>query len=156
DLYMVCAALAGNAAAVDRLRSRHRATIATYLRVIETGTTSVDEIEQRLWESLLVGSSDKRPKLTGYSGKGPLAAFLGVAAQPSALDHHRHGSAERRAVAGMAAEAQMASGDAELTIIKRRYREGFETALREALGFLDDRERMLLRMNIVDGLTFDR
>jgi RNA polymerase sigma-70 factor (ECF subfamily) len=59
-------------------------------------------------------------------------------------------------VAGLAAEGRVASGDAELSIIKRRYREGFESALREALDSLDDRERMLLRMNVVDGLSFDR
>jgi RNA polymerase sigma-70 factor (ECF subfamily) len=156
DLYVVCAALAGSATAVEKLRRRHRDTIAGYLRVLETGRASIDDIEQRLWETLLVGSPGKPPRLASYSGKGPLGAFMGVAAQWIALDSHRHGAAERRAVAGMAAEARMASGDAELSIIKRRYRKGFESALREALESLDDRERMILRMNVVDGLTFDR
>jgi RNA polymerase sigma-70 factor (ECF subfamily) len=155
DLYVVCAALGGIPAAVDRLRRTHRPTIAAYLRAIESGSASIDEIEQRLWEALLVGTAGKPPRLATYSGKGSLGAFLGIAAQRIAIDSRRHGWAEQRAVAGMASEANAIAGDAELGIIKHKYKEDFERAVREAMERLEDRDRMLLRMHIVDGLTFD-
>jgi RNA polymerase sigma-70 factor (ECF subfamily) len=156
DLYLACAALAGAAAAVDRLRRDQWTTGASYLRVIELASTSVDEVEQRLWEVLLVGTAGKPPKLATYSGKGDLAAFLGIAAQRIALDGQRHRGAEQRALSGMAAEVNAVAADAELAFIKLQYRDGFQGAIRDALALLDNRERMLLRMHIIDGLSFER
>jgi RNA polymerase sigma-70 factor (ECF subfamily) len=156
DLFVACAALGGSAAAVETLRSRHRPTVSAYLRVIETAGASIDEVEQRLWEGLLVAGVGKPAKLARYSGRGPLSSFLGIAAQRIALDSLRHQSVEQRAAAGLAAEIGAVARDAELELIKARYRDGFEQAVRDALEQLEDRERMLLRLHVVDGLTFDR
>ena len=56
----------------------------------------------------------------------------------------------------MAAEVNAVAGDAELAFIKLRYKDGFEQAIRDALAELDDRERMILRMHTIDGVTLDR
>jgi RNA polymerase sigma-70 factor (ECF subfamily) len=156
DLFLACAAVAGVAGAVDRLRADHRAAISGYLRAIDKLEISMDEVEQRLWEVLIVGSAGTPPKLLSYSGRGSLAGFVGILAQRIALDGGRQRGAEARAKAKMAAEVNAVAGDAELAFIKLRYKDGFEQAIRDALAELDDRERMILRMHTIDGVTLDR
>jgi RNA polymerase sigma-70 factor (ECF subfamily) len=156
DLFLACAALTDAPGAVNALRAGHRQGIAGYLRAIEKLETTVEEVEQRLWELLLVGGAGGPPKLGSYSGRGSLAGFIGILAQRIALDGGRQRGAEARAVAKMAAEVNAVAGDAELAFIKLRYKDGLEQAIRDALGLLDDRERMILRMHTIDGVTLDR
>ena len=99
--------------------SRHRATRHRLPARDRDRPHVVDEVEQRLWEVLLVGTGGGSPRLASYSGKGPLAAFLGIAAQRIALDNHRHRSAEQRAVARAGRRgARPWRPDAELAFIK--------------------------------------
>jgi RNA polymerase sigma-70 factor (ECF subfamily) len=44
----------------------------------------------------------------------------------------------------------------ELTLAREKYRVAFEEGLRRALGVLTDRERALLRMNLVEQMGIDR
>src|SRR6185295_15510348 len=86
DLYLGCAALNNSMTAVQQLRRNHRPTIVSYLRVVEAPSVSFEEIEQQVWAALLVGQADNQPRLTSYSGKGPLAGFVGIVAQRIAID----------------------------------------------------------------------
>jgi RNA polymerase sigma-70 factor (ECF subfamily) len=156
DLYICCAALAGVPGAVDRLRNDHVSAIANHLRVIEMAASAIDDIEQRVWEALLVGREDRAPRLRTYSGKGPLGVFLGIAAQRMAIDGFRRRSVERRTIDGLASDVDAISGDAELAFVKLRYRQGFNEAIRDALALLEDRHRMVLRLHVVDGISLDR
>ena len=156
DLFLACAALAGSTEAVEKLRRTHRPVLAGYLRAIDRTPAFIDEVEQQLWESLLVGAGGAPPKLVNYTGRGPLAGFVGVSAQRLALSSVRHEAAERRARAGAAGEARPGGGDAELAFIKERYRDGFQDVIREALKVLGDRERLIFRMYVVDGLSVER
>ena len=44
----------------------------------------------------------------------------------------------------------------EVQLLRARYQTHYEEALRAALATLDAKERNLLRMHVVDGLTVDR
>jgi RNA polymerase sigma-70 factor, ECF subfamily len=156
DLFVAHAALDGNRAAIEKLQGDQRPAIVRYLRAVDATKTPVEEIEQRFWEEMLFGSAARHPKLANYSGKGPLSAFLGIVAQRMALDSRRRTDVEKRAVTRMAREVQALAGDAELALIKRRYKIGVQDAIREALGTLDDRERMIFRMHWVDSLSLHR
>ena len=46
--------------------------------------------------------------------------------------------------------------DPELLYLKRRYRDQFESAYRAALATLSAQDRNLLRLYLLDGLTFER
>jgi len=156
DLFLCCAGMLGDEAAVRTLRASHRPVIAGYLRNVDVSPAFVDEVEQRLWDSALVGSADAPGKLASYSGKGPLAGWVGVAAQRIALMIRRHEGAEGRAADAAAAAARLVTGDAELAFIKGHLRGPFQRAVSEALRALDDRQRMVYRLHIVDGLTLER
>jgi len=156
DLYLCCAALLGDEGAIRALRASHRPVLAGYLRHVDAAPAFVDEVEQRLWDGVLVGSGEAPPKLATYSGKGPLAGWLGIAAQRIALMMKRREASEERAAAAAGAEADLVAADPELAFIKGNLRGAFRRAISEALLALEDRERMVYRMHIVDGLTVER
>jgi len=155
DLFLAAAALFGDGAAVSKLRATHRPVLAGYLRHIDVSAAFLDEVEQRLWAAALVGAPGAGPKLASYSGQGALAGWIGIAAQRIALMIRRHEAAEERATDGAAAEAQILAVDPELAFIKGKLRHQFQGALQRGLAALDDRERMIYRLHLVDGLTVE-
>jgi len=156
DLFLCCAGLLGDEAAVRTLRTDHRPVLVGYLRRVDTSPEFIDEVEQRLWDSALVGSVDAAAKLASYSGKGALAGWLGVAAQRIALMMKRQEGARERAADAAGTEARLVSADPELAFIKTHLRGTFQRAISQALLVLGDRERMVYRMHIIDGLTVER
>jgi len=155
DLYLVCAGLGGATAAIAKLHRIHRPVLASYLRRIDGSPEFVDEVEQQIWHAMLIGGDGARPKLLSYSGQGQLAGWIGIAAQRLALMIRRHESAQERAHDGAAAEARLITDDPELRFIKATLREKFRQAITRAIGALEDRERMIFRLYLIDGLSIE-
>jgi RNA polymerase sigma-70 factor (ECF subfamily) len=153
DLYLACACLGRRPEALARLRAELRPVIQRYLRRLNGADAITDEIEQRLWDRLLVGD---QPRLATYAGRGPLGAWIGISAQRLALTELQHERAEARARREVAAHGHLADGDPELAIIRERFRPEFQAAVASALETLDDRERVLYRLHVVEGLTFEQ
>jgi RNA polymerase sigma-70 factor, ECF subfamily len=156
DLYLCCAGLLGDEGAVRTLRARNRAALAGYLRNIDTSPSFVEEVEQRLWDAALIGTVNAAPKLASYAGRGPLGAWIGVAAQRIALTIRRNDAAEARARGHVAVEANLVTGDPELAFVKQHLRKPFQRAIVEALRSLDDRQRMIYTLHVIDGVTIER
>jgi RNA polymerase sigma-70 factor (ECF subfamily) len=155
DLYLACACLAGNAQAIGQLREMSRPVLVRYLSRIGNAHLLFEEVEQRLWDSVLVGAVDG-PRLATYAGRGPLGSWLGVSAQRIALMELRHERAESRARNEVAARARLTADDPELAAIKERFRDKFQEAFAVAIQTLTDRERTVYRMHLVDGLTLEQ
>jgi RNA polymerase sigma-70 factor (ECF subfamily) len=155
DLYLACAAVAGEEAAVRKLVRTHEGSITAALRRIDPSTAFVSDALQRLWDSVLIGTVSSPPRLSSFAGRGPLGGWLSIAAQRVALMMKRHEDAEGRARAGSAL-GDLPLEDPELVLLKQRYREPFERATRQALETLDDRERLIFRLHLVDGVTVER
>jgi RNA polymerase sigma-70 factor (ECF subfamily) len=156
DLYLACGCLAGSEGAVPAFIARHgpqlRATILRIARGADAG-----EIEQQLIKDLLVGSAASPPKIGSYAGKAPIERWLGVAAQRAALMWLRENRIEARAREGAGAEpAASAHSHPEIAFLKARYRGDFEQALKEALERLPERERTLLRLSVVNGVSLEK
>jgi RNA polymerase sigma-70 factor (ECF subfamily) len=156
DLYLCCAVLRGDPNAVRRLRGDHRGALVNHLHSIDASPTFIEEVEQDLWDAVVIGSADTPPKLASYSGKGPLSGWLGVVAQRIALSLLRHEAAEQRARTGNAVEVRQASADPELAFVKDSLRVPFQRAIADALRVLDDRQRLVYSLHVVDGLTVER
>jgi RNA polymerase sigma-70 factor (ECF subfamily) len=156
DLFIAFASLQGDASAIAALRALQRPVLAGYLRRIDGSKPFVDDIEQRMWDGALVGTAEAPPKLATYAGGGPLAGWLGISAQRLALMLLRHEGAEGRAHKGAAAEVGRVAVDPELAFVKGQLRDSFQTAVSKALESLGDRERMIYRMHLIDGLALDR
>jgi RNA polymerase sigma-70 factor (ECF subfamily) len=156
DLYITCAALLGDETAVRSLREAHGAALAGYLRPLNPSPDFLDEVDQRLWDAALIGSNSAPPKLASYAGRGPLAAWLRVAGQRIALMIRRSEAAQKRALDNVALEPHRAVADPELAFLKDHLREPFQRAIVDALNMLDDRQRMIYSLHVVDGLTMER
>ena len=110
------------------------------------------EVVQQLFHGLLVGAP---PKIGSYAGQAPLDRWLQVTAQRAALTWLRSREAEARAYAGAAAQPQIAPTHPEMAYLKERYRADFEQALQMALARMPARNRALLRLHLVGGLTVE-
>jgi RNA polymerase sigma-70 factor (ECF subfamily) len=155
DLYLACACVRGDERAAEELLATYEKSLVTTLKKIDSSKVFLEDVRQRLWDALLVGTMSTPPRLSLYSGHGALGAWLAVAAQRVALMARRHEAAEERARRG-AEEADVALQDPELAFIKERYRDQFRAATQKALETLDDRERMIFRLHLVDGVTVER
>jgi RNA polymerase sigma-70 factor (ECF subfamily) len=115
----------------------------------------VDEVRQQLRHKLLVAEPGERPRIADYAGRGPLQAWVRVAATRAALDLMRAGGA--RAGADLEPDdLASGSGDSpEVDYLKERYRPQFKEAFQEALRGLDSEQRNVLRLHVVEGLNID-
>jgi RNA polymerase sigma-70 factor (ECF subfamily) len=156
DLYLACACAQGLPAAHVALDSRLLSKVDAAVTRLTGPGDAVAEVRQLLRERLLSSEDGKPPRIISYQGTGPLVAWLRAAAVRTALNSRR--SARRRAHAEeeALAEGPMASGDLELDYLRQRHRADFQTALAEALAALPSRERTVLRLHFVEGLSLER
>jgi RNA polymerase sigma-70 factor (ECF subfamily) len=156
DLYLACGCLAGDQAAVAALTAQHGATIRAAIARVVRGPDAA-EVEQQLLDGLVVGTAASPPKLATYAGKAPLERWLSVAAQRAALMWLRDNREEARARDGAAGEPPLGGHThPETAYLKERYRGDFARALKEALERLPERERVILRLQLVSGLSAEK
>ena len=114
-----------------------------------------DEVRQTLWQRLFVGTAGQAPRILSYAGRGPLAGWIAVAAQRIALDLRR--AATRIAGSDPMADQLLPSEEhPEVDYLRMRYKTEFEDAVRDALAALPDRDRLLLRLTTVSGLSHEQ
>jgi RNA polymerase sigma-70 factor, ECF subfamily len=145
DLDLAVACVAGDRAALKKfevLIERQADAIAR----VDRSHDFVTEIQQRVRMRLLVGANDGRPRIVDYAGRGPLAAFVRVAALRLALMEKRT-SNRAKLVRGVAND--LADRDTHGEASDRELRE-LEEGLRRAIYSLDRRERTALQMSYFD------
>jgi RNA polymerase sigma-70 factor (ECF subfamily) len=114
-----------------------------------------DEVRQVLWQRLFVGGIDQPPRIESYAGRGPLAGWVTVAAQRVALDLRRDSA--RTVVSDPLVDEFLPTDEhPEADYLRMRYKREFEAAVREALAALPDRDRLLLRLTTVSGLSHEQ
>jgi RNA polymerase sigma-70 factor (ECF subfamily) len=158
DLYLACACVEAVPGAVEAFRRQCRDVVALVVHGIDPAPSFADEVEQTLFQKLLVagaGAGEPPPRIASYSGRGPLAGWVGVAAQRIALGLLRGEAVQKRARERAVAEQRSIDLDPELLYLKQRYRLEFEAAFQRAVASLPDRERTILRLHLVAGLTLD-
>lgn len=155
DLYLACAAGSGADHAADRLVQHCASAVAGYARAIHDAPGFLDEVQQTLHDRLLV-PTEEPPRILQYGGRAPLPSWVGVAAQRTALSLLRADGAYARAAKAAGTEPLMVELDPELLYLKQRYRGSFEAAIASALAQLPARQRAVLRLQTVGGLTLAR
>ena len=118
----------------DRLAHRH-------------GRAAAQDAMQQVREQLLVSADG----LSTYSGRGPLKAWVVVIAARKLLALRSEGHESLSRVMDAASH-----DDLELTLLRARYASVFKRALEQALDSLERRERLVLRMHTVDGLSAEK
>lgn len=111
----------------------------------------VDDVQQLVREKLFVGEG---ARIAEYAGDGPLGAWLRAVAVRLALNVRRQGG--REVAQSHLPELPLADPDPELALLRQRYREAFRRAFAEAIASLSPRERTVLKLHTLDGLTLAR
>jgi RNA polymerase sigma-70 factor (ECF subfamily) len=152
DLLLACACAAGEPRAVAALEGPLAEIEPAITR--QGGHQLIAEVKQLLRERLLVAEAGQRPKIADYSGRGPLVAWLRVAAIRTTLDLHR-GARKLPPAGSRELDELKTAHDPELDLIKHRYRDEFGAAFQRSLEQLTRQERNVLRLHFLDGLSID-
>jgi RNA polymerase sigma-70 factor (ECF subfamily) len=115
----------------------------------------VDETLQRIREKLLV-RGESEPLIASYSGKGALIGWVRAVAVREALSEKRKVARQGTPVSESGLLDLAAREEPELTRMRALYAEPFKAAFRDALLALAPRDRNVLRMVYVDGLTAEQ
>ena len=122
---------------------------------IDPAADFCDEVRQILWQRVFVGTPEHPPRILTYGGRGPLAAWVAVAAQRVAIDLRR--AAMPTASADPEVDQLLSAREhPEAAYLRGRYRAEFEAGVRAALAALPDRDRLLLRLTVVSGLSHEQ
>ena len=155
DLYLACACAASDRRALEELDRRLQRAVPSAAARMRASNSFIEEVAQRLRQKLLVGGPDGQPKIRAYVARGPLSSWLRAAALREALNL-LEGERDDAPLDGAALGRLPAGGpDPELDLVKRRYAPEFKSALDEALRGLAAKERNLLRLYFVQGLTVE-
>lgn len=156
ELALACACSRGEARALSMLERRYLDVVPAALAPMRLGADAVDEVTQRVREKLLVAEGGERPRLERYAGDGKLRSLVHVMAVRTALDRLRRQRREQPVAGEMLDAMPETAADPELAFLQRTYRAAFKTAFEGALADLDERERNLLRLHLLGGITLER
>jgi len=110
-------------------------------------------VRQGLRVRLLVSEGGGPPRIAGYSGRGPLAGWVRMAATRLGLDLRRRERPDARDQDEQSIEAR--EDDAELQYLKTRYAAELSEALQSTLAALSARTANVLRLHYQEGMTVD-
>lgn len=157
DLFLAAAICRHDRAALAHFERRFMSEVQTYVLRVRMPPDAVDEVKQKLRESLLLAREGRPPKLAEYSGKGALGGWLRITAVRTALNHVR-GANESGATSdgGEQDEPVAVHGDPELAYVRAHTRDVFNDAFKKVLTDLDPTARTILRLHYVEGTTMDQ
>ena len=154
ELALARACAAGDATAIAALERDYLAGIPAGLGHMKLPAAVIDDVVQLTRTRLLVAEPGATPRILDYAGQGRLRGLVQVVAARAALDHTR-GKARFASDDGLADLAAIAD-DPELQYLKAHYRDAWKVAFTAAAGDLDARDRNLLRLHHLAGVTLEQ
>ena len=156
DLYLARACALGVAGAVAAFEQRAMPAVDAALARLG-GAELTDEVKQVVREILFVGAGSSGPAIADFGGRGNLRAWVRVIATREALrllrrDRGRVGVQDEDLYAVL---APTDDADPQLAYLKERYRAEFRKVFLRAVADLPRRERLALRLHVLDGLSID-
>lgn len=153
ELFLAWACSMGDEEAHRLFETKFLGQVGGYVHRFHLAPHLLDEVRQRVRLKQLFGA---RPGIALYRGRGPLGAWVRATAVRVAFDVAAEAG---RVVVDRDAELEdvwraFDDGPEALTL-KAAYRDQLVGALQESLQALGARDKTLLRMHVVDGLTID-
>ena len=153
ELYLAAACARGDRAALDLFRARFFDVLSAKLRGMGLDDAQRDDVWQTLCTRLFVGAPGEAPRIVRYAGAGQLAGLVRVAATRLAL--HGRARSQRDTPDDRLDELPATGSDPELHFMKREHRAALKQELEAAVHDLDARQRMMLRLHLVERLGID-
>lgn len=146
DLYLACACANGDSDALVEFDRLFVGWVREVVVRIDSSHDFLSEVQQILRERLLVGPT---AKIRDYRGGGALASWVRTAAIRTALNLRRRLHRDNAPIAEPVEQLY----EPETALLRQRYSAEIDGALRAAIGTLQARDRLLLQLYYVDGLT---
>src|SRR6185503_12794662 len=146
DLFLACAAGQGDRTAIHVLEEQAIGPARGSVRRLDARPEFVDDVMQELRARLLL---PPEPRILKYGGRGPLLAWVRVAATRIAIDNLR---AVRDVVGREAADPdalEQVDFGPEVQLLRAAYREAFQEAIAAAIAALAPQDRSLLRRHLI-------
>ncbi len=150
ELYLACACACQVPGAFRRFEQQYVAPLDQTLARLVRGRAELDEVKQRLRIRLLVAEDGRRPRIVEYAGRGRLGGLVQVVATRIALNLRRRTPSTPRADALV-----QALDDPELSRLRADELAVFKASFEAAIALGTPRERTLLRLHLLDGLSID-
>lgn len=155
DLYLACACAVGERHALLAFEQQILKKVPA--RLGQLAESTVDEVLQVMRQRLLVGRGDIPPRIADYSGRGPLLAWVRIIGVRIVGElASQDGRQELFDEPPESLARMLAPDDPERELLKEDSRQALVMALRTALAAMPERERALLRLHHIHGLTMDR
>jgi RNA polymerase sigma-70 factor (ECF subfamily) len=152
DLWLACACANSVRGAAEALERAFFPAVAKAVSGLGGSPSFTDEVRQAVREKLLFGIGGAGPAIASYSGEGPLAGWLRIAARRAALNLRSRKELPAASDDELLA-AKSAMPDPEVQHLRDKYGAEFRAAFHAALAELSPQERVLLRQHYVDGLS---
>ena len=153
ETYLAVACAAGDPGAIAIFDREYLDVVTVALAPMKLPTATVEDVRSIVRDRLLLADGDVPARIVDYAGRGRLRGLVQVSATRAAIDRIRHAEREAELPAG----AQLAAaGDIELSLIKAQYREAFIAGFTAAVATLDRRDRNLLRLHLLGGVTLEQ
>lgn len=155
DLLVALGCLGNDPVALSIFEAEYVGDARRALARLRLDPATVEELLQHVRAKVLVGTGSG-PRLASYSARGPLAGWVRAIAVHEAMSARR-ADVRRGPHDGPSAIERMPMGEGpELAQLRAMYAVPFKTAFAEVLASLAARDRNVLRLVYVDGLTADQ
>ena len=153
ELYLALACARGDDAAIAAFDRAFLDVVPAALASMKLPQATVDDVRAIVRDKLLLADGHKPPRVVEYAGRGRLRGLVQVTATRAAIDRIRLEQREEELPAG---DRLAATADIELSLIKAQYREAFVAGFTAAVQQLERRDRNLLRMHLLGGVTLEQ
>jgi len=153
DLYLACAAGVGDHAAVRVIEERFISRLPARIRRLGSATDKVSDVLQTVRERLFSGDV---PRIRAYNGAGPLEQWIKVVAIRTAIDLHRTDQSIPRVEGAWLETVTPRDADVSALMAKVEYKRELELAIQELIGRLSPRDRAILRLHVVEGVSIEK
>jgi RNA polymerase sigma-70 factor, ECF subfamily len=153
DLYLACGCALGLDAARCQFAEKYLSRIDSYLKRFQDSAIRPDDVRREVEDTLLFGRKDSRARIGQYSGRGPLENFVATAARNAALTllrAQKHGASDEF---NALASQLVSPPEGSESFVAARYEAVVRDALRDALVRLDRRQRTIVRLHLVQGVS---
>jgi RNA polymerase sigma-70 factor (ECF subfamily) len=156
DLALACACTYQVSRGMDEFQRTYVPVIARVVARRAGASATGEDAVQTVLEKLLVPQADAAPAIAKYRGRGPLRSWVSTtAATTLAMLFRSEGRRREQSIEPELLEFAH-QADPELARLAEQYKPEVEEAVREALQRLGERERLLLRLNVGEGMSIDQ
>ena len=156
EMYLACACSRGDAAALASFEAHYLSAVTGAVAHMKLAAAMVDDVRQQVREKLLVTKPGARPKIDDYAAQGRLRGLVCVVAVRTAISELRKHKREIQLGDDDLSALPTAERDPELAYMKQMYRGEFRVSFEQAIRALDSRDRNLLRMHLLGGVTLEK